>query len=393
MQNLIVGTVVGIVIGIVVGTTVVAPRLQLPVQTRGMFTGKNEQAVRQKSIISLSSTRSVSGAPKPSMNAPAPRGSRWRMASAYGSSLADLGTSGKRLESKIAESSGNHFKIKFYEPGTLVESEGVLEALRSGAIEAIFATPELWSDMSPALSLYSGIPFGPPIQEYLAWLHGEGLKLMEEHFAKLGLHAIACGLLPPVGSGWFRKPVPDLNTLKKLKIGMTGLGARVLQRLGAEVTQISEADIFIAFERGLIDGAAAAQPSVDLQLGLHKMARHYYFPGWHKPATLLTLVINAGSWQSLPTPLKAQLKSICGDNITTGVSKSEYNQFNALKELTKSGAIIDTWSPEILTALRNAWQVTAAELSTNNSDFARVWSSLQRFRNEYEIWREIGEPR
>jgi len=399
---LVVGMVVGGVVGIVVGTTVVAPRLQLPVQTAAEIEAK--PAVRphlpepaaQKKLEEMAAssagekTQRVSGAPRPEPLPDPGAAKRWRMASAYPSTMAELGGLGKRLEETIYKVSGGRLEISFFEPGTLVATDAALEAVKSGAIEAVFASPGLWAKENPVLHLFSGIPFGPPIQEYLAWLHAAGGKIMAEGFGKLGVHAIVCGLLAPEGSGWFRKPVKSLDQLKSLNIGMTGLGGRVLKRLGATVTPLAEGDVFVALERGMIDGAAAAQPSTDLELGLYRMARHYYFPGWHQPAGTLALIVNKESWKALDTARRAQVRAVCGDNVKHGLGESEASQFAALKALAAKKVSIENWPPEIVNALKTAWIDEVTDMVSKDRAFAAAWRSLKRFREEYDIWREIG---
>jgi len=400
MRNLIVGIVVGVVVGIVVGTTVVAPRLKLPVQETaghaGMASSTQPSAIGVRGAPRQPQAERppvrAAGAPRPDPLPKRPDRLRWRMASAYASTLAELGRLGKRVEAEIWKTSAGRLQIEFFEPGTLVSTDAALDAVRSGAIEAAFATPSLWAKRNPALHLFSAVPFGPPIQEYLSWIETEGGEIMQDVFADLGVRALPCGLLAPEGSGWFRTPVHSLDQLKSLRVGMTGLGGEVLRQIGVEVMPIAEGDVFVALERGMIDAAEAAQPSIDLRLELHRMARHYYFPGWHQPATLLTLIVNQGAWEALPASEQGQLAAICGDNVRRGLAESEAAQFQALKVLTADGVAIETWPPEIIAALEEAWAEVVAAKRKDSGDFDRAWQSLTRFREEYEIWREIGEP-
>ena len=403
MRNLIAGIVVGIVIGIVVGTTVVAPRLKLPVQTEAERSAASDAspwargAPRKAFKADEPPSKPIqeppsSGAPRPAASPDTQKQTRWRMASAYASTLAEMGSLAKRVEADIWKASDGGFRVEFFEPGTLVATDKAFDAVRSGAIEAAFAAPAIWADRNPALHLFSAIPFGPPIQEYLAWVHAKGSVIMRDVYKKLGVHGMACGLLAPEGSGWFRTPVKSLAELKAQRVGMTGLGADVLQQLGVEVLPVAEGDAFVALERGLIDAAEAAQPSIDLQLGLHHMARHYYFPGWHQPATLLSLIVNQSAWDQLAPAQQSQLQNVCGDNIRRGLAESEAAQFDALKTLTADGVSIETWSPEILSALRGAWTKVVRAKRKKSRDFDRAWRSLEQFREEYGIWREIGQP-
>ncbi|MEK9754192.1 MAG: TRAP transporter substrate-binding protein DctP, partial [Rhodospirillaceae bacterium] len=329
---------------------------------------------------------------RPPAEPPAAQRRQWRMASAYPSAMAELGGLGKRFETSVNRVSRERLRITFYEPGTLVANSEALAAVKSGTIDAAFASPGLWSAENPVLHLFSGIPFGPPIQEYLAWLHADGGVLLAEAFDKIGVKALVCGLLAPEGSGWFRRPVRTLDQLKGLSVGMNGLGGKVLAKLGVNVTPLGQGDVFVALERGMIDGAAAAQPSIDLELGLYRMARHYYFPSWHQPTGTLVLIVNNERWKALDAAGRAQVESACGDNVTYGLGESEASQFGALKALSERGVRIENWPPEILDALRGAWKSLAIEIAAKDKDFARAWASLQRFGEEYDIWRELGTP-
>jgi TRAP-type mannitol/chloroaromatic compound transport system substrate-binding protein len=44
----------------------------------------------------------------------------------------------------------------------------------------------------------------------------------------------------------------------------------------------------------------------------------------------------------------------------------------------------------MLVAFEAAWQEVAAEQVAADPDFKRVWESLQAFRADYKIWKELG---
>jgi len=133
-------------------------------------------------------------------------------------------------------------------------------------------------------------------------------------------------------------------------------------------------------------------PAIDLKLDFHKLAPHYYFPGWHQPSSLFTLMINLDRWNSLTSTQQAQIKSVCGDNIRYGLAEGEALQYGALKKLIAKGVRIHTWPAAVLDGLKDAWRQVAAEQAAANGDFARAWKSLNTFREDYAIWREISHP-
>ena len=379
MRNLIVGVVVGLVIGVVLGSTIVAPRLKLPA---------HKTAFQERGFnVTNPATRITSMPRSPEKRAPM----QWRMASAYASQMPQMGELAKRLDTNTWHLSSGEFRLKMHEPNTLVPSNQMFEAVRSKAIDAAFAAPSFWAEKNPAFQLYSAIPFGPPLQEYLSWIFdGGGRKIMDELYKHHGLHGLVCGVIASEGSGWFRAPVESLEAFKALRIGMGGLGGLVAQRVGAKTISLDEGDVFMALSKKVIDGAEASQPAVDMNLGLHKIARHYYFPGWHQPATLLHLIVNGDAWLSLSKSRRTQIGAACAGNVAHGLAVGEARQFDALRAFIKQGVHIHTWSPDILASLREAWAETHVDLAKGNPDFKRVWDSLTKFREEYAIWREIS---
>ena len=446
VRNTIIGIVIGIVIGVVVGATVVAPKLkpaenltaavpilspkttktesteEVALPPAEKVTEKTEETDKKTGYAGLeikneakkkgeASSSKIQNAiattilppaeppviPPPAH--PAPKRSNvlgalhWKMGSAYASTLPQLGTLAMKLDRDIWRVSNGMLEIKFFEPGALVPPLEMFDAVRAGAIDAAFSSPGFWGNKIPALQLFAAIPFGPSAQEFLAWIYfGGGQELFNKIYHANGIHSLFCGLIAPEASGWFRKRIRTVEDLKGLKMRFFGLGAKVVRKLGVITFQLTSGDIFAAFENGDIDAAEFSMPAIDMKLGLYRMIKNYYFPGWHQPATLFELMINLEKWKSLPASGKAQVEAVCGDNIRYGLAEGEASQFQALKSLRSNGVTIRRWPREILDAFKEAWAEVAREESKANQDFNQVWKSLSDFRENYTIWRELNLP-
>lgn len=315
----------------------------------------------------------------------------WRMTSTYPSTLIQLGTMGKRLEREVNKISGGNITLKFYEPGVIAPPFETFDAISYGAIEAGWSTPGYWAGKDPALQLFSSVPFGPSAPEYLAWLdYGGGKQLFEEVYHKHNIHSIICGMTPPEASGWFKKEITSIDDFKGLKIRFFGLGAKVLEEIGAAPQLIAGGEIYQALELGTIDATEYAMPAVDYRMGFYQVAKHYYFPGWHQQSTFFELMINLDAWNSLSATQQAQIEATCAANVRYGISEGEALQADAMASLEAEGVHIHTWPPEILEELEKAWNKVAADLSTGDPEFARVWASLQSFRAKYKAWSDRG---
>jgi TRAP-type mannitol/chloroaromatic compound transport system substrate-binding protein len=318
---------------------------------------------------------------------------RWRMANAFRLSIPTIGDLTKRVEYQIWRISNGKFKIQSHNVSTLITPKQIFDAVSSGNIEAAFSSPTQWSDKVSALGLFSAVPFGPSAHEYMAWFYfSDGQKIFNDIYHKRGIHSLICGMSGPEASGWFKKEIRTLEDLNGLNMRISGLGAKVMQKLGVQTQTISDSDVFNALETGLLDAAEFYQPAIDLQLGLHKVASNYYFPSWHQPATLFEIIINLNAWEALSATQKFQLEAVCGDNVLHSLAQSEAIQFNALKQMISEGVKLQTWPKEILSQLQAAWQDVVEDESLANENFKHVWRSQKTFREEFSIWHELTQP-
>ena len=163
-----------------------------------------------------------------------------------------------------------------------------------------------------------------------------------------------------------------------------------MDKVGANTQLLAGGDIYPALELGTIDATEFAMPSIDLDLGFYQIAKHYYFPGWHQPASALELMINLDKWNALSVSQKAQIEATCSENVVKTLAMAESRQPKALEELQSKGVTLHRWSDEVLAELEAAWYEVVEEESASNEDFARVWNSLSEFRKSYKTWKDLG---
>ncbi|MFZ0850833.1 MAG: TRAP transporter substrate-binding protein [Hyphomicrobiaceae bacterium] len=316
---------------------------------------------------------------------------RWQLASGYPSSMIQLGTMGVTLTKKLHRVSGGSIDIKFNEPGAIVPALQIFDAVSNGSVEVAWSSAGLYTGKDIAFAMFSAVPFGPEVGEYLAWLYyGGGLQLWDELYHSYNVHALPCGVTPPEASGWFRKEIKTLDDLKGLKMRFFGLGARAMEKLGVSTQLIPGGEIMPALQFGTIDATEFAMPAVDLNLGFYQVAKHYYFPGWHQPATLYALFIHKKNWDGLSDPQKAQFEMVCGDNMREGIAEGEALQFKAMEELKAKGVTLHKWGPEFIAAFRKAWEEVAEEETAKSPRFKAAYGSFKAFSAKYKTWSDLG---
>jgi TRAP-type mannitol/chloroaromatic compound transport system substrate-binding protein len=314
------------------------------------------------------------------------------LASVYPTSLTLVGEAVPKLAEKIRRASGGKIDLRVFEPGALVPGLESIQAVSKGSVDIAWSSPGFFAGTDSAFNMFSAVPFGPDMPEYLAWMyHGGGLALQNEMFAQHDIHTIICGIQPPEASGWFRKEINSVADLKGLKMRFFGLGAKVMERLGVATQLLAPGDIFQALQLGTIDATEFSNPSLDEKLAFYQVAKYYYFPAWHQQASIIDLFVNKKKWDALPDQSKAIIENACGDMVRQIMAEGEATQWKAMKDMRdKHGVVIKRWSPEIMDAYRKAWEEVVAEESAANPNFKRVYDSYLEFRSNYALWRDYG---
>lgn len=308
----------------------------------------------------------------------------------YNSVLPGLGSPIKYVANEIGTLSGKSIKMKMYEPNKLVSPKEILDAVSTGKVQSGFATAGNWGGKIPAARLFSAVPFGPEAPEYLAWFYyGNGNKLHQELYDtnKLNVKVQICGILPPETSAWFNKEINSPEDLKGLKMRFFGLGALVMEKMGVSTVGLPGGEIFPALEKGVIDATEFSMPVVDKRIGLHKLLKYNYFPGWHQQATMMELIINKQVWNKMSNHQQSVIEHVCKSATLDALAYGEALQAPIMQEnAEKNGVINKYWSDEMLATFEEKWQEVVTDESSKDADFKRIYEDLSHFRAKYDLW-------
>ena len=317
-----------------------------------------------------------------------------KVAACQPTNLPGLGDAVLFVASQVGEMTGGRVEMVVHEPGALVPPLEMLDAVSAGTVESGFGPAGFWAGKMPAAPLFSSVPFGPEAGEYVAWMyHGGGLTLEQRMYDEAGFDVVPlpCALLAAETSGWFRRPIDSAEYLKGLKMRFYGLGGQVMQDLGVAVSVIPGGEIFQALEKGVLDGTEYSMPAIDEKLGFYRAAPYNYYPGWHKQATILELLINKTVWKSLSAADQAVLRNACKEAMLDSFARTEGMQAAAIRRnVTERNVQNRTWSPEMLAVFADSWRGVAEREAARDPFFAEVWSSLQAFRDDYRVWSELA---
>lgn len=314
------------------------------------------------------------------------------MQSVFPGTLPLLGKPAFDIAEKINMLTGGEINFEAKNPGELVATGEVWDAVSTGAVESSWYSIGFAEGIIPSAPLFTVFPFGPDAKEYTAWwYYGGGQEMWDEITAPYDIKTIHCGTLVPEASGWFREEITSVADLSGKKMRFFGLGASVMGKLGVEAQSMGLADTMSALNTGAIDSAELGFPFLDNLVGMYEHANHYYFPGWHQQTSFLSLIINIDTWNDIDAKNQAIIETACEAQMLRTMAEGEAVQLEPLAKMqAENGVIVHTWPDEILAAYESAWNEVVAEKSAEDADFKRAWESISTFREDYAEWKEIG---
>jgi TRAP-type mannitol/chloroaromatic compound transport system substrate-binding protein len=309
----------------------------------------------------------------------------------------------KMICDRIKEMTDGDFIIEIDESEEL-DTDEILKKVSDREIECGYSGIFYAKPKYKALFFGCAIPFGLSPQEQTAWLlyrkndSGE-LTFMQSIYPKLGLNIIpfpAGGTGRQMG-GWFNQKVELTTDFKDLTIRIPGLGGEVLKEFGAKTDSMNIGTIPIHkikdnLQNGRLNAAEWNGPHDDMELGLHKVAKYYYYPGWWEPSSTLDIQVNLDAWDELPKPYRAIFKAVCQETYAKTIA--EYNQKNsvALQKLEREGNIeLIEFSENIIENARKKTNNLLDYHKKENPIFEEVYEEWISFQKRIQNWSKLNE--
>jgi len=129
----------------------------------------------------------------------------------------------------------------------------------------------------------------------------------------------------------------------------------------------------------------------DEKLGLHKVARYYYYPGWWEGSAQVTLLVNLQHWEALPESYRVALEAACAETTVLMMAKYDTRNPEALRRLVAAGVQLRQFPRPVLDACYKAAFETYDELAAKNPDFKLIYESWQKFLADSNLWFRIAE--
>ncbi len=280
--------------------------------------------------------------------------------------------------------------VEVHGAGDFVPPFEVFGAVSSGALDMGYDWAGYWAQQIPVAAIVAAMPFGPSPDVTLAWMfHGGGKEIIQKAYDPFNVHYLPCHVPISEAGGWFNKEINTVEDFRGLNMRIAGLGALTLAKLGANTQSVPPGEIYLGLETGRIDAAELGTPQLDVGMGFQRVAKYYYFPGWHQVATWNSIIVNGDVWAKLSEHNRRILEEACMANIAWNLADMFNAQAAAIAQIREAGVEIRRFPDEVLQALRGAADEVLEEQAAKDPLFAEALASLRAYSASVGEWTEL----
>ncbi len=252
----------------------------------------------------------------------------------------------KQWAQRVADMTDNRITIEMMPVNSIVQHTETMDAVAAGILDGHITDTSYFTGKDAAFGLIAN-PVGAwsdPLQMLNFMEYGGGKELMNELVQPYGLHfigATATGLEAFVS----KVPLEGVADLKGLKMrAPEGLVQEVFAAAGAAPVNLPGSEVFTSLDKGVIDAADYTVFSTNHAQGMHDVAKHPVYPGFHS-LPLVEVSMNKAKWDSMPKDLQAILTVSVRDFARDINAKLTMKDAKAVAEASADPSItIHNWS-------------------------------------------------
>lgn len=293
----------------------------------------------------------------------------------------------------VKEMTDGRFEIKLSGGGEMDPPLDTFDAVSRGTMQMGTGSPYFWVDKSTAFNWFGSIPFGMNAQSVNAWFYeGNGQALMNELYGRFGLVPRIIGNSGVQMGGWYKKKIDSLQDFNGLKMRIGSIAGTVLAEVGVKTVFVPPGEIFSALEKGVIDAAEFVGPVHDIRLGLYKVARNYYTPGWHEPGPTLDIFFNRKAYNELPGHFQKVLDVAAANTNIRTLAAFDAQSGAALDALVKEHHVdVQVYPEAVLEKFREISTQVINEEAKKDPFALKVHEDYMAFKAQTAAWGRMSE--
>lgn len=287
---------------------------------------------------------------------------------------------------EVSKLSDGKIQITLFPVGALVPMKQILESVSNRVVDIATVPEGFWHKSVPVSIIGQGLPFAfkDNTESSYFMFHKGYLKLLRKGYEKKNIYVIP---YEPYNTGLMtKKPVPEAEDLKGMKLRAFGTMQKWLTQLGASTVSISGAELYTSLATGVVEGAHWGDAFPMYEMKFHEVLKNYMQPepiigSWN------TLWVNMDVWKGLTDEQRNILES-------AALAAGGVLTFNDTRTRTKM-ALYD---------MQKNWEVKANELPEAEIDkmtaaAMKVWDEIAHDKDPlcreaidllYEFLGELG---
>lgn len=353
--------------------------------------------MERRSFLKKAGVTTATAAAALAVKAPAviasPQKIKWQATSFWNPKIKIMFDMVKEFCENVKVMTDGQLEIKLYGGGELVPPPGAFDAVSKGTVQMGTGSPYFWAGKSTAFNWFGSIPFGMNAQCVNAWFYeGNGQALMNELYDRFNLVPRIIGNSGMQMGGWYRKKINSLDDFKGLKMRIGSIAGRVMQKVGVTTVFVPPAEIFPSLERGVVDAAEFVGPVHDILLGLYKVAKYYYTPGWHEQGPTLDVFFNKEAYNALPPHIQKILDVAAADANLRTLARFDAQSGDALDKLVKEhGVDVQVYPDDVLQKLKEISKTVIEEEAAKDPFAMKVHQDYMAFKEKVAGWGKMSE--
>ena len=319
---------------------------------------------------------------------------KWKMGSTWTPAI-NLYHGDLEMIKYVKEMTGGNFEIKWFPSGSLMKAFEYFDACSKGVVEMAGDWPSYWASKDLAFDFLGSFPFGFTNLDYVNWMYEfGGLELMQELYGKYGMTYFSLGATP-MESG-FRTtaktgPIKTLADYKGKKMRTPSRATIwILQQIGGSPVKMPGGEIYLAVERGTLDGAEFSSPGIDWEMGFAEITKYWSVPCWFQPASQLGVMVNKKAYDSLSPEYKAILRYGCKAAALDSIAFYDGDSGRAIEKFVEKGTEIFKLDDESLRKLEELAGQYCLMQAKESDFYAKLLKSQMEYLREYKDWRDMS---
>lgn len=280
----------------------------------------------------------------------------------------------------VTEASGGRLNIEMLPVDSVVKYNETHDAVGAGILGGHITAVGYMSGKDPAFALIGNTvgAWGSPYEMLRYVNYGGGKELMNELMNPYGLQFIGAtsGGLEAFVS---KVPLNGVDDLAGLKLrAPEGLVQKVFAAAGAAPVNLPASEVFTSLDKGVIDAADYTVFTANHAAGMHEVAGHPVYPGFHS-MPMIEVSMNKATWDGLDADLQQLLEMSVSHLALDMTSQLFMKDLEAVADAQAKGIEIHNWSQVERAKFRAIAREQWVEVASESANAQKVLDSLTAY--------------